>query len=223
VEILAAPGRTALVCHFIHSLRWAAAEGVSEDVISAVLLLHETSVDEVTDKQSSGELAHVVRLVGRNPRVYPPGTLEDLKGKLPPRTESDEPCSTTTGCGHPAHAVVQSAVHTRQMRDDHERRLAIGFSPLSRSAPEVDCAGMSGTSALGLGRVKTQSDLVVMPGGRQIFAFFRSPDGRRAPKFRVRLYRLEFSHSQGHFRPGQASTTFAHVRYVPESGSKFRA
>ena len=31
-----------------------------------------------------------------------------------------------------------------------------------------------------LGRVKTKSDLVVMPSGRQIFAFFCSPHDRRA-------------------------------------------
>jgi Ion channel len=35
-------------------------------------------------------------------------------------------------------------------------------------------------SAQGLGRAKTKSDLVVMPSGRQIFAFFPSPDDRRA-------------------------------------------
>ena len=36
------------------------------------------------------------------------------------------------------------------------------------------------TLLLGLGRVKTKSDLVVMPSGRQIFAFFCSPRDRRA-------------------------------------------
>jgi molecular chaperone DnaK (HSP70) len=35
-----------------------------------------------------------------------------------------------------------------------------------------------------LGRVKTKSDLVVMPSGRQIFAFFCSPHDRRAQKSR---------------------------------------
>src|SRR5580704_6966469 len=35
-------------------------------------------------------------------------------------------------------------------------------------------------SEMGLGRVKTKSDLVVMPSGRQIFAFFCSPHDRRA-------------------------------------------
>ena len=35
-------------------------------------------------------------------------------------------------------------------------------------------------SETGLGRVKTKSDLVVMPSGRQIFAVFCSPHDRRA-------------------------------------------
>ena len=35
-------------------------------------------------------------------------------------------------------------------------------------------------SLQGLGRVKTKSDLVVVPSGRQIFAFFYSPRDRRA-------------------------------------------
>jgi hypothetical protein len=37
-------------------VRWAAAEAVSEDVIAAVLLLHERSVDEIVPKLSSAEL-----------------------------------------------------------------------------------------------------------------------------------------------------------------------
>jgi len=39
-------------------------------------------------------------------------------------------------------------------------------------------------SQMGLGCVKTKSDLVVMPSGRQIFAFFRSPHDRRAQNSR---------------------------------------
>jgi hypothetical protein len=35
-------------------------------------------------------------------------------------------------------------------------------------------------SDLGIGRVKTKSDLVVVPSGRQIFAFFYSLRDRRA-------------------------------------------
>jgi hypothetical protein len=34
-------------------VRWAAAESVSEDVIAAVLLLHERSVDEITPQLSA--------------------------------------------------------------------------------------------------------------------------------------------------------------------------
>jgi hypothetical protein len=53
------------------------------------------------------------------------------------------------------------------------------------------CVGGSSccTSANGLGCAKTKSDLVVMPSGRRIFAFFCSPHDQR-------LYRVEFLHSQ---------------------------
>ena len=54
-------------------VRWAAAESVSEDVIAAVLLLHERSVDEITPQLSAPELEQVINLVDRNPRLYPPG------------------------------------------------------------------------------------------------------------------------------------------------------
>ena len=39
------------------SLRWAAAEGVSETVIAAVLLLHERGVEEIAGKLMPAELA----------------------------------------------------------------------------------------------------------------------------------------------------------------------
>ena len=60
-------------------MRWAATEGVSETVVAAVLLLHERSVDEIVPKLSVAELEQVIKLVGRSPRVYPPGTLDALK------------------------------------------------------------------------------------------------------------------------------------------------
>jgi hypothetical protein len=60
-------------------VRWAAAEGVSETVIAAVLLLHERSVKEIAAELSAAELEQVIKLVGRSPRVYPPGTLDVLK------------------------------------------------------------------------------------------------------------------------------------------------
>jgi hypothetical protein len=52
---------------------------VSETVIAAVLLLHERSVDEIVDKLGAVELEQVIKLVGRSPRIYPPGTLDALK------------------------------------------------------------------------------------------------------------------------------------------------
>ena len=54
-------------------LRWAAAEGVSEDVIAAVLLLHHSSVDEIAPQLGAPELEQVINLVDRNPRLYLPG------------------------------------------------------------------------------------------------------------------------------------------------------
>jgi hypothetical protein len=60
-------------------VRWAAAEGVSETVIAAVLLLHERSVEQIVAELNAVELEQVIKLVGRSPRVYPPGTLGTLK------------------------------------------------------------------------------------------------------------------------------------------------
>jgi hypothetical protein len=60
-------------------VRWAAAEGVSETVIAAVLLLHERSVEQIVAELSAIEVEQVIKLVGRSPRVYPPGTLDALK------------------------------------------------------------------------------------------------------------------------------------------------
>jgi hypothetical protein len=47
-------------------VRWAAAEGVTEDVIAAVLLLHERSVEEIVPQLSPLELEKVIELVGRS-------------------------------------------------------------------------------------------------------------------------------------------------------------
>ena len=61
------------------SVRWAAAEGVSQDVIAATLLLHERSVDEIAPQLSATELEQVIKLVGRSPRLYARGMLEALE------------------------------------------------------------------------------------------------------------------------------------------------
>ena len=60
-------------------VRWAAAEGVSQDVIAAVLLLHERSVDEIAPHLNARELEQTIVLVGRSPRLYPRGTVEALE------------------------------------------------------------------------------------------------------------------------------------------------
>jgi hypothetical protein len=36
-------------------------------------------IDEIVPKLSAAELEQVIKLVGRSPRVYPPGTLDALK------------------------------------------------------------------------------------------------------------------------------------------------
>jgi hypothetical protein len=61
------------------SVRWAAAEGVSENDITAVLLLHEKSVDEIVAKLRPGEPEQSSKVVGRRPSCYPLGTLNAVK------------------------------------------------------------------------------------------------------------------------------------------------
>ena len=108
-------------------LRWAAAEGVSETVIAAVLLLHERSVDEIVPELSAAELEQVIKLVGRSPRVYPPGTLDALKQRR--ALVSPEPPQRS---GEGARSVVAAekqhpgaATDPDQMRRAHEHKLAM--------------------------------------------------------------------------------------------------
>jgi|HubBroStandDraft_6_1064221.scaffolds.fasta_scaffold372430_2 hypothetical protein len=76
-------------------VRWAAAEGVSQDVIAAVLLLHERSVDEIAPQLTATALEQTIVLVGRSPRLYARGTLEALESKRatprPPPAELVQP------------------------------------------------------------------------------------------------------------------------------------
>jgi len=88
------------------SVRWAAAEGVSEDVISAVLLLHETSVDEIVPKLTASELEQVIKLVGRSPRLYPPGTLDALEQRY------DKGLTNAAAEGAHCQALAQAAGST---------------------------------------------------------------------------------------------------------------
>ena len=108
-------------------MRWAAAEGVSETVIAAVLLLHERSVKEIAAELSAAELEQVIKLVGRSPRVYPPGTLDALKQRRapvspePPRRSGDGGHSNVSA--HKQHPGA--ATDPDQMRRAHEHRLAM--------------------------------------------------------------------------------------------------
>ncbi len=63
------------------SLRWAAAEAVSETVIAAIYLLPERSIDDIVAKLTPDELEQVIKIVGRSPRYYPPGALAALKDR----------------------------------------------------------------------------------------------------------------------------------------------
>ena len=87
------------------SVRRAAVEGVPETVIAAIYLLHERSVEDVASKLTSSELGHVIRLVGRCPSCYPPGTLDALKSKraasLTPTAGSLLPNARREAAAHP--------------------------------------------------------------------------------------------------------------------------
>jgi hypothetical protein len=94
------------------SVHWAANEHVSETVIAAVLLLHERSVEEIVPQLGPAELEKVIELVGRSPRLYPPGILEALHLQR-----------SLLASPQPAESVPPNDAD--QMRQAHERRLAM--------------------------------------------------------------------------------------------------
>jgi hypothetical protein len=119
-------------------VRWAAAEGVSEAVISAVLLLHERSIDEIVPKLSAGELEQVIKLVGRSQSTYPPGTLDALKQhrtsiSLQPPGDSGasdlvakEPAGRTpNGAGQTGINGAKSGTSTGTRNETARRRLIV--------------------------------------------------------------------------------------------------
>jgi hypothetical protein len=108
------------------SVRWAAAEGVSETVIAAVLLLHQRSVEEIVAKLGAVELEQVIKLVGRSPRVYPLGTLDTLKQRKalispPPSDTFRTTFRLKSKCGALSTALIGRAGGTRT----HPRDLAV--------------------------------------------------------------------------------------------------
>jgi hypothetical protein len=117
-------------------VRWAAAEGVSQDVIAAVLLLHERSVDEIAPQLTATELGQVIVLVGRSPRLYARGTLRALESKRamsqPPPAEAApngarpkrRRASTDAGAGDSQRAVpapFQQALRGQQSPPERQK------------------------------------------------------------------------------------------------------
>jgi hypothetical protein len=106
------------------SVRWAAAEGVTEDVIAAVLLLHERCVEEIVPQLSPLELEKVIELVGRSPRLYPRGILEALDQhksspasapiaqSVPPNPSSKEEATPSARAAHPPRSDAQPSSRT---------------------------------------------------------------------------------------------------------------
>jgi hypothetical protein len=115
-------------------VRWAAAESVSEDVIAAVLLLHDRSVEEIVPQLSPLELEKVIELVGRSPRLYPRGILEALgqhksSPASAPIAQSVPPNVAAVVSHNAAGPACQPDICNKpdddQMRQAHERRLAM--------------------------------------------------------------------------------------------------
>ena len=102
------------------SVRWTAAEGVSETVIAAVLLLHEQSASDIASKLNASELEHVLRLVGRCPSCYPPGTLEAVKVRS--RASSPEPVASIS-TDRPAARIEPDAEDMRRAKEGRLARL----------------------------------------------------------------------------------------------------
>jgi hypothetical protein len=118
------------------AVRRATTEGVSETVIAAVLLLHERSVADIASKLTQDDLRHVIRLVGRCPSCYPPGTLDALKGQSP--TPSPEPVvdtSTNEASSRPANRIKPNDDYIRRANE----RGGLRAHPL-RTAPEHERA-----------------------------------------------------------------------------------
>jgi hypothetical protein len=64
-----------------HSLGWAAAKGVPESVMPAILPARPEEMDEIVARLSQAELKRVINVVGRSPSCYPPGAYAALKAR----------------------------------------------------------------------------------------------------------------------------------------------
>jgi hypothetical protein len=126
-------------------VRWAAAEGVSETVIAAVLLLHERSVEQIVADLSALELEKVIKLVGRSPGVYPLGTLDALKHRRalvlpkPPHRSAQSTCSE----------VAAEKRHAGTRGGDPRGQPSRGLPPHRDVAAEKHHAGTRGADPRG--------------------------------------------------------------------------
>jgi hypothetical protein len=122
------------------SLRWAAAESVSEAVIAAICLLETRSVDEIVAALTTVELEQVIKIVGRCPRCYPPGAYDALKGHR--RTPLPKP---QPGINPGAERLQRSAEHLGCFEVDHQlelcRLLDWNICGLGTSKDLVDVVG----------------------------------------------------------------------------------
>ena len=121
------------------SLRWAAAEGVPETVIAAVLLLEDGSIDEIVAKLRPGQLEQVIKIVGRSPSCHPPGTLDALKSRR--QTPAAEPvASISTSREASARPAARIKPSTEDMRRAQEHRLARLRVPARQTVSEHERA-----------------------------------------------------------------------------------
>ena len=135
------------------SVRRAAVEGVPETVIAAIYLLHERSVDEVESKLTPSELGHVIRLVGRCPSCYPPGTLDALKTKrmasLTPTAARLLPNDQEEAAAHPRpqHRRPLARPEARQGTAERPKRPNAAPKPTGfRGPPKRESSGKAAKS-----------------------------------------------------------------------------
>ena len=145
-------------------------------VIAAVLLLHERSVKEIVPELSAAELEQVIMLVGRSPRVYPPGTLDALKSKRnaspTPMAESRAKKQTpsTAGADHPLReqtracrgfgtAAQQSTIEHASGAAASQNTAAVTDQPAAPIKPDAEQMRMAHERRLAMLRAHTpQSD-----------------------------------------------------------------
>ena len=125
------------------SVRRAAVEGVPETVIGTIYLLHENSVDDISSKLTPHELGHVIRLVGRCPGCYPPGTLAALKSVRLTRLPDPSAVSISTDQARSRLAARTSAERLHRHRPHARKRVGRPFEHSgSATAAAMHISGM---------------------------------------------------------------------------------